>query len=166
MIVRPAAPDDAAACARIYAPYVTDSPATFETTPPSTEQMAERIAAAHLWLVAEVDGAVRGYAYGGQFRPRPAYRFTAEVSAYVEQGHGGTGIGQALYGELLPALRTRRFRSAVAGMTQPNEASAALHRSFGFEPVGTYREVGWKLGAWRDVAWVQLMLSDDEAPPA
>jgi len=165
MTVRPATPDDATACARIYAPYVTDSPATFETTPPTGAQMAERIAAAHLWLVAEVDGEVRGYAYGGQFRPRPAYRFTAEVSAYVEQGHGGAGIGRALYDELLPALRARGFRSAVAGMTQPNEASAALHRSFGFEPVGTYREVGWKLGAWRDVAWVQLMLSDDAAPP-
>ncbi|MDM7832432.1 GNAT family N-acetyltransferase [Cellulomonas edaphi] len=165
LTVREASGEDAAACARIYAPFVLGTAVTFETEAPPADELARRIDAAHVWLVAEIDGEVRGYAYAGTFRARPAYRWTCEVSAYVEQGHGGGGIGRALYADLLPRLAARGYRTAVAGMTVPNEASAALHRTFGFEPVGTYREVGWKLGAWRDVHWVQLMLSDADGPP-
>ena len=77
---------DAAACAAIYAPYVTDTAISFETDPPSEEEMAARIIAAasgHAWLVLEAEGRVVGYAYGAPFRSRAAYRFACEVSAYV-----------------------------------------------------------------------------------
>ena len=153
---------DAAACAAIYAPYVTDTAISFETEPPSPGQMAERIEAAsrtHAWLVLEDDGRVVGYAYGTPFRPRAAYRFSCEVSVYVEMGRRRTGAGRALYEVLLPRLAERGYHLALAGMTMPNDASGGLHQAMGFEPVGTYRQVGFKHGAWHDVAWAQRILS-------
>ena len=164
--VRAASERDAAACAAIYAPYVTDTPITFETDPPSPAQMANRIAAAsrdHAWLVLEDGGRVVGYAYGGSFHSRPAYRWACEVSVYIELGRRRTGGGRALYEELFARLARRGFRVAVAGMTLPNDASVALHETMGFEPVGTYRRIGFKLGAWHDVAWMQRILGDPDA---
>jgi L-amino acid N-acyltransferase YncA len=167
--VRDASERDAGACAAIYAPYVTGTAITFETEPPSPAEMAGRIAAAvrsHAWVVLEDDGRVAGYAYGVPYKPRPAYRWSCEVSVYVEPGRRRTGSGRALYAALFECLAGRGFRTAVAGMTLPNEASAGLHRAMGFEPVGTYRRIGWKHGAWHDVAWVQRPLGDGQDPPA
>ncbi|MFD9890494.1 GNAT family N-acetyltransferase [Amycolatopsis sp. NPDC059027] len=166
--IRDAAEPDAEACAAIYAPYVTDTAITFESDPPSPPEMARRIAAAnerHAWLVLEDDGDVIGYAYGGPFKERAAYRWSCEVSVYLERGRRRTGGGRALYTALFDRLAERGFRTAVAGMTLPNDASAGLHRAMGFEPVGTYRRIGWKHGAWRDVAWMQRTLLIDEDPP-
>jgi phosphinothricin acetyltransferase len=166
--VRTATPADAAACAAIYAPYVTDTAISFETVPPGTEEMANRIAAAlrsHAWVVLESEGTVLGYAYGGPFEPRAAYRWSCQVSVYVELGRRRTGAGRALYSALFARLAERGFRNAAAGMTLPNDASSGLHRAMGFEPVGTYRRIGWKHGAWHDVAWVQRALAAGEGPP-
>jgi L-amino acid N-acyltransferase YncA len=169
--VRAAGSSDAAACAAIYAPYVTDTAITFETEPPDEQEMATRIAAAqrtHAWLVAEQAGAVVGYAYGGPYRQRAAYRWSCEVSVYVEPGRRQAGVGRALYEALFARLAERGLRTAVAGMALPNEASVHLHRATGFEPIGTYRRIGWKHGAWHDVAWMQraLVPPDGEDPPA
>jgi L-amino acid N-acyltransferase YncA len=165
--VRAASHSDAGACAAIYAPYVTDTAVTFETVAPSPPEMSRRIAAAsrdHAWLVLEQDGRIVGYAYGGPFHSRPAYRWACEVSVYLELGRRRTGAGRALYDELLTRLADRGFRVAVAGMTLPNDASVGLHEAMGFEPVGTYRGIGFKLGAWHDVAWTQRILgADDES---
>jgi L-amino acid N-acyltransferase YncA len=169
-VVRAASAADAEACAAIYAPYVTGTAITFETEPPSRAAMAARIAAAsdtHTWLVLQDGERIAGYAYGGRFHARPAYRWACEVSVYVELGRRRTGAGRTLYEALLERLRRRGYRIAVAGMTLPNAASEGLHRALGFEPVGTYRRIGYKLGRWHDVAWMQLRLLDgDEAPPA
>jgi phosphinothricin acetyltransferase len=167
--VRDATLDDAQACAAVYAPYVLGSVATFETRPPSLEEMAARIASAqqqHAWLVLEQNGLVVGYAYGGPFKARPAYRWICEVSVYLAEDRRGSGGGRLLYEALLARLAGRGYRTAAAGMTQPNEASAALHRALGFEPVGTFRGVGWKLGGWHDVSWVQRALATGDDPPA
>jgi L-amino acid N-acyltransferase YncA len=169
MNVRPATEQDAAACAAIYAPYVTDTAISFETRPPSAEEMAERIATAsrtHAWLVLEHQGRVVGYAYGGRFAPRAAYRWACEVSVYLEPGRRRTGGGRMLYEALLSRLAERGYRMAIAGMTLPNEASEGLHRALGFEPVGTYRRIGFKDGAWHDVAWTQRELIPGDDPPA
>lgn len=169
MRVRAADPDrDAHACAAIYAPYVTGSVATFEIDPPSAPDMARRMAASHLWLVAEAqDGAVAGYAYASTHRERAAYRWAADVAVYIEGAHTGQGVGRALYAALIPQLRERGLWTLCAGVALPNEASEALHRGAGFTPVGTYRRIGWKAGAWRDVRWWQLDLRPgDAAPPA
>lgn len=168
MRVREASARDAAACAAVYAPYVTDTAITFETDPPATAAMAARIDAAndtHTWLVLEVDGQVVGYAYGCPHKDRPAYRWTCEVSVYLEQDRRRTGGGRLLYETLFARLADRGYRLALAGVTLPNEASAGLHRALGFEPVGTYRRVGWKLGAWHDVSWLQRELATDGEPP-
>ena len=121
--------------------------------------MARRIGSSIAWLVLEDAGRVIGYAYAATFHPRAAYRWACEVSVYLELGRRRTGGGRALYGALLPHLTARGYRTAIAGMTLPNEASAGLHAALGFEPVGTYRRVGYKFGAWHDVAWTQLMLA-------
>ncbi|MGZ4572782.1 MAG: N-acetyltransferase family protein [Blastococcus sp.] len=168
-VVRDATAQDAAACAAIYAPYVVGTAITFEYEPPTPDVMAGRIAAArrtHAWLVLEDDGRVVGYAYGGPHKERAAYRWACEVSVYLETGRRRGGGGRALYEALLARLAGRGFRVALAGMTLPNEASVGLHRALGFEPVGTYRRIGWKHGAWHDIAWAQRSLGPDDGPPA
>jgi L-amino acid N-acyltransferase YncA len=165
--IRSASVDDAAACAAIYAPYVTGTAISFETEPPGAAEMAERIAAAldtHAWVVLEDDGKVRGYAYGGPYKARAAYRWSCEVSVYVDHRRQGAGAGRQLYTALFERLVERGFRMAVAGMTLPNDASAGLHRSLGFEPVGTYRDIGFKFGAWHDVLWSQRPLRSADDP--
>jgi L-amino acid N-acyltransferase YncA len=167
--VRDASERDAEDCAAIYAPYVTDTVITFELDPPGPAQMAERIAAAlrtHAWVVLEDGGRIVGYAYGARFHPRPAYRWACEVSVYLERGRRRTGGGRALYEALFARLAERGFRTVVAGMALPNEASVGLHRAMGFEPVGTYRRIGWKHGAWHDVAWTQRTIARGDEPPA
>jgi L-amino acid N-acyltransferase YncA len=167
--VRDASELDAEACAAIYAHYVTDTAITFETNPPPPAEMATRIATAvraHAWVVLEDDGRVVGYAYGGPYKARAAYRWSCEVSVYLEPGRRRTGAGRALYDALLARLADRGFRTAVAGMTLPNEASVGLHRAMGFEPVGTYRRIGWKHGTWHDVAWAQRAIAAGQDPPA
>lgn len=168
--VRDATVDDAQACASIYRPYVSDTAISFETEPPTTEEMATRIEdalGAHAWLVLTEDGQVVGYAYGGRWKARPAYRWTCEVSVYLKLGRRRSGGGRALYEALLARLTERGYRVAVAGMTLPNEASQGLHRVMGFEDVGINRRIGWKAGAWHDVAWTQRFLGarTDERPP-
>lgn len=166
--VREASALDAEACVAIYAPYVTDTAITFEIDVPSAAEMADRIARAqstHAWMVLEDEGRVIGYAYAGPMKPRAAYRWSCEVSVYLEQGRRRTGAGRALYEALLERLTERGFRTAIAGMTLPNDASVGLHKAMGFEPIGTYRRIGWKLGSWHDVAWVQRPLAVLPDPP-
>lgn len=166
--VRNASERDAGACAAIYAPYVTDTAITFETLPPSAAEMAERIAAAsrtHAWVALEERDRVVGYAYGTPFHPRAAYRWACEVSVYLELGRRRTGGGRALYDALLRRLTDRGFRIAIAGMTLPNDASVGMHQAMGFQHIGTYRRIGFKHGAWHDVAWTQLILASGGDPP-
>jgi phosphinothricin acetyltransferase len=166
--VRDASPLDGEACAAIYAPYVTGTAITFEIEPPTAIEMAQRIAdaqATHAWMVLEDEGRVVGYAYAGPMKPRAAYRWSCEVSVYLEQGRRRSGGGRALYEALFDRLIERGFRTAVAGMTLPNDASVGLHKALGFEPIGTYRRIGWKLDSWHDVAWVQRPLAVLPDPP-
>ncbi len=161
LLIRDARTADAEACAVIYAPWVRDTCVSFEEHPPDAAEMRRRIEraqAAHAWLVAEEAGRVVGYAYGGPFKERSAYRFSCEVSVYLGVDERGRGLGRQLYAALLDRMTALGMRMACGGVTLPNDASEALHRSLGFEPVGVYRRIGWKHGAWRDVAWFQLPL--------
>ena len=163
--VRLATTADAEGCRAVYAPYVTGTAVSFEERVPSVEQVRGRIEAAlrtHAWVVLEDSpGRVLGYAYAGPYKERPAYRWACEVSVYVERGRARTGAGRALYEDLFDRLAARGFLMAVAGMTLPNPASQGLHRALGFEDVGTWRRIGWKLGAWHDVHWMQRPLSGE-----
>ncbi len=160
-LIRDARADDAAACAAIYAPFVRDSWVSFELDPPTADEMAERIAAhgaAFAWLIAELDGELAGFAYGSPHRSRAAYDTSCDVAAYIDPRFARRGVGRALYAELLPRLRDRGMHAAFAGIALPNAGSIGLHQATGFEPVGVYREVGWKLGGWRDVSkWQRLL---------
>lgn len=163
MQIRIAKPEDAPAIADIYAPFVTDSIVSFETDPPAAGEMAQRIEKTlrtHPWLVAVIDGQILGYAYAGTFRTRAAYRWSCEVSAYVGDGARRTGVGRALYARLLQVLREQNFATALAGITLPNAPSEAFHQSLGFAPVGIFRGVGHKFGAWHDVGWYGMALGD------
>ena len=128
--------------------------------------MARRIAAAHDWLVLEDGGRVVGYAYAATFHPRAAYRWSCEASVYLERGSRAPRRRPRPLRRPAAALAERGFHSAFAGMTLPNDGSVGLHRALGFEPVGTYRRIGFKHGAWHDVAWTQLMLAAGDDPPA
>jgi phosphinothricin acetyltransferase len=167
--IRAAVPADAAQIAEIYAPIVSSTFISFEESPPSAEEMRARIesgSATHPWLVACDESTIAGYAYASQHRTRAAYRWSVDVSAYVRETYRGRGVGRQLYGVLFPLLGALGFHRAFAGIALPNDASIALHRSCGFEPVGIYREVGFKLGAWRDTSWWQLALGTSDAPPS
>jgi L-amino acid N-acyltransferase YncA len=155
---------DAAACAAIYAPYVTDSVISFEALPPTPEEMTRRMDAALLWLVATDGGdagAVTGYAYATRHRERAAYRWAADVSVYVHRDRHRAGTGRALYAHLLDRLRAAGYRQALGGITLPNPGSEGLHAAFGFLPVARYPRIGFKFGAWHDVGWYQLALQPD-----
>ena len=168
MIIRSADPQrDASACADIYAPYVVGSVASFEATAPPAAEIARRMRAAHCWLLAERDGEIAGYAYGSTHNERAAYRWAADVAIYIDAAHHRAGIGRALYASLFERLRELGLWTLCAGVTLPNDASRGLHVAMGFVPVGTYRRIGWKDGAWRDVEWLQLDLRPGElGPPA
>jgi phosphinothricin acetyltransferase len=154
--------------AAIYAPIVRDTTISFEVEPPTPQEMARRIAttlATHPWLVAEQEGRVIGYAYAGRHRDRAAYRWSVDVSAYIDERARRSGAGRALYEKLIAILKRQGFHAAFAGIALPNEPSVGLHEAAGFRPVGIYKEVGFKQGQWRDVGWWRLTLSDDGAAP-
>jgi phosphinothricin acetyltransferase len=164
--IRDARREDAAALVEIYRPYVERSAVSFELQSPSVAEFEDRIIKAlggWAWLVAESDHGPVGYAYATSHRAREAYRWSVETSAYVYADHHGQGLGKRLYGELLPRLARKGYCTAYAGVTLPNDASVALHRSVGFTPVGVFRRAGWKFGRWHDVSWWQLPLRDE--PP-
>jgi L-amino acid N-acyltransferase YncA len=167
--IRTATAADAAAIAAIYAPVVHHTPISFETAPPSAEVMGTRIAATLAtlpWLVCTRDGHVWGYAYASQHRQRHAYQWSVDVSAYVDAQVQRSGIGRRLYTALFEILRLQGYYNAFAGITLPNEASVGLHTAMGFEAVGVFRDVGYKLGAWHDVGWWHLRLRPHAGPPA
>ena len=113
-------------------------------------------------------GCVVGYAYAGEHRSRAGYRWSVDISVYVDPAAQRRGIGRALYADLLPILRRQGFVNAYAGIGLPNPASVRLHESIGMTRVGVYERVGWKLGRWVDVAWYHLRLAEpspDAAPP-
>jgi len=158
---------DAAALLEIYRPFIESSSASFELVVPSVAEFAERIRRAqraHEWLVAEAGGELLGYAYAGAHREREAYRYSVETSVYLSPRGRGRGIGRVLYERLFAMLADRGYCNAVAGITLPNQASVRFHEQMGFTPVGVYHGVGFKFGAWRDVAWYERRLRDG-APP-
>ena len=170
-MIRFARIEDAQAMLDIYAPVVRDTIISFETEPPTLEEMRERVKktlATHPWLVYEHNARIAGYAYASRHRDRRAYQWSTDVSCYVHPQFRGQGIGARLYRALLAILGRQGFQCAYAGIALPNDASVALHESVGFKRIATYHEVGYKLGAWRDTGWWECRLGDappDPAPP-
>lgn len=160
-MIRPAITSDAADIVAIYNYYVATTTVSFEESPISAEEMAQRIidVGARLpWYVFEEDGRVVAYAYATPWRVRAAYRFSVESSVYVSPGHPRRGIGSRLYRTLIDDLRGRGIRVVIGGIAQPNIASVALHEAFGFEKVAHFKQVGRKFEQWVDVDYWELLL--------
>jgi phosphinothricin acetyltransferase len=163
ILVRDAEEADMGAIQAIYTHHVLHGLASFEETPPNVEEMlARRQAVLGLglpYLAAELDGRIVGYSYASSYRPRPAYRHTIEDSVYVAQGQAGRGIGGALLSGLIDRCEAGPWRQMLAVIGDSgNAGSIGLHRRFGFEPVGTLRSAGFKLGRWVDTVLMQRSL--------
>jgi phosphinothricin acetyltransferase len=166
--IRLATPDDAEAIVAIYAPYCEGSAVSFEQSAPTPEEMARRIVTVitqRPWIVLEDNGGVVGYAYAAPHHERWAYRWSVNTAIYISPSHQRRGAGRALYRTLFDLLRQLGYCNAVAGITLPNPASVRLHEAMGFTLVGVYRDIGHKLGAWRDVAWYQAPIQPLPAEP-
>jgi phosphinothricin acetyltransferase len=170
-LIRHADPErDAAPCAAIYAPFVANTAISLEEQSPTAAEFAQRIetiSARFPWLIAEEDGSVVGYAYASTHNKRAAYRWAVDVAVYVAEGRQRRGVGRALYDALFSLLVRQGIHVACAGIGLPNAASVALHEACGFQPVGVYRRIGWKIGRWHDVGWWELELQPvGPEPPA
>jgi phosphinothricin acetyltransferase len=166
--VRLAVPSDGARLAEIYRPAVLESRISFEERAPDGAEMSRRVAQVMErtpWLVAEDGGLLLGYAYAGRHRERPAYAWSVETSIYVDATLHRGGVGRRLYATLFELLTLQGIQSAYAGVIQPNPASANFHRAVGFTEVGTFRDVGFKSGAWCDTLWLQRALGNHPVPP-
>jgi L-amino acid N-acyltransferase YncA len=167
--IRLANEQDAASIRRIYAPYVLETAISFETAPPSEDQMRQRLAAVLQtlpWLLCENEGDVLGFAYASRHRERHAYRWAVDVAVYVDSSYHRSGIGRGLYCSLLPMLSALGYYQAYAGIALPNESSVGLHEAMGFKRLAVYPSVGFKLGRWHDVGWWLLTLQEPVREPA
>jgi phosphinothricin acetyltransferase len=161
MTIRAARDDDFAALTEITNYYIATTAIHFALEPLAQADL-HALWVSHRdrfpWIVADEGGSAIGYAKAGTWRDRAAYQWTAEVGLYVAEPARGRGLGRALYAALFDELARRGFRSAIAAMTVPNDASAALHRAFGFVSVGVVRDAGYKLGRWHDIEFFQKLL--------
>lgn len=145
----------------IYNYYVENTYISFEMEPVSSQEMKQRMleyTSEYPWLVYEQKGEVIGFAYASKWRPRPAYRFTLEVTIYLDKGFLGHGIGTTLYQELFSRLKALGTHSIIATIALPNAKSQALHEGLGFRQVAHFKDMGYKLDQWIDVGYWQKML--------
>lgn len=167
VVLRVARSADAAAIANIFAHYVEQTTISFHDTPPTVASWADQIeqhGGRYPWIVAVDASEVVGFAYATEHLPRAAYRWSVNTTIYLRDGLQRRGVGRTLYQGLLASLRGLGFANAYAGITLPNAPSEGLHRAVGFTLVGIYDAVGFKHGAWRDVAWYRNRLTSLEAP--
>jgi len=170
-MIRTARDSDAESILKIYAPYIENTSYTFETETPTIDSFGERITS-YLqnwpWLVCEIEGVIAGYAYGSRHRERTAYQWSVECSVYVHDDFFRKGVAKALYLALIGILKLQGFRNLYAVINLPNDRSVNFHERMGFEYFATYKNVGYKLGKWKNVGWWQLQLNnytDEPAPP-
>lgn len=166
-VIRDASDEDMGAIRDIYTHHVLYGLATFEEVPPSVDELRSRRAAVLgtglPYLVAELNGEIVGYSYATAYRPRPAYRFSIEDSVYVADGLGGRGVGSALLQELIVRCEKGPWRQMLAVVgNSGNAGSLALHRRMGFQPIGTFKSAGFKLGRWVDTVLMQRALGEGD----
>lgn len=157
---------DSADILTIYAPFITEGYATFETEVPSLAAFEARIlqiSETYPWVVWEEAGKVVGYAYASKFHDRAGYTWTANTSVYVHPDFRERGIARKLYEKLFELMKAQGFYNACAGIALPNDASEKLHLSLGFKRVALYEKAGFKLDRWVTVAWHQMALREFDA---
>ncbi len=168
--IRPSRDPDLPAITAIYAHHVLHGTGTFETTPPTDAEMAARrgevLARGLPYLVAEEGGRVLGFAYCQWFKPRPAYRFSAEDSIYVHPDAQGRGLGRALLAELAAQAQAAGIRRLLAVIgDSANTASIGVHQALGFTPAGSFKSCGWKFGRWLDIVLMEKPLGEGDSTP-
>jgi phosphinothricin acetyltransferase len=167
--IRLATPADAADMLKVYAPYVLTTANTFEYEVPGEEEFRRRIEAVipgFPWLVCEYDGEIIGYAYAHKHRDRTAYQWSPESTIYIAEAHHGKGLARILYTALFDILRLQGFFNVYAGVLSTNENSCAFHKAMGFEEIGLFRNIGYKLGQWHSNLWLQYFLQEHVDEPA
>jgi phosphinothricin acetyltransferase len=167
--IRLVTPSDVASIHAIYAPFCEDSAVSFELQAPTLVEMQQRVARISQqfpWLVCEYEQEIAGFAYASPHRERSAYCWSVDVSIYVHAKHQRKGVGRSLYTSLFKTLALQGYYKAHAGITLPNPSSVGLHEALGFQLIGVYHGVGYKLGCWRDVGWWQLALQPEQPDPA
>lgn len=160
--------DDAKAVLEIYKPYVLNTFISFEYEVPSLVEYSKRIktyTSEFPWLVCLQDNKVIGYAYAGKHRSRTAYQWSPESTVYLSPELHGKGIARILYETLFSILRLQGYYNVFAGVGIPNEKSIGLHKALGFEEIGIFKKVGYKLGSWHDTHWFQLELMKPASDP-
>lgn len=166
--IRLATPADGEALLDIYKWYIENTAITFETEVPLVEDFEKRIEntlSSFPWLVCEVDGVAAGYAYASKHRERAAYQWSADLSIYVDENYHRRYIAKALYKALEDILKLQGYYTVFAGVTTPNPKSEAFHTAYGFETIGVFENVGYKLGLWRSVKWFKYTLTDYAKEP-
>jgi phosphinothricin acetyltransferase len=166
--IRVATKDDAAGMLNIYAPFILNSGITQETEVPTVEDFQQRIILnleERPWLVCEINNQVAGYAYAGKHRDRKGYQWCTEPSVYISEKHFGLGIANGLYTALFNILKLQGYVNAYAVITLPNDRSIAFHKKFGFDYLTTYKKIGYKLGQWHDVGWMQYEVNPHKEDP-
>ncbi|TBW48973.1 N-acetyltransferase family protein [Marinobacter halodurans] len=158
-MIRNATIEDAARIAEIYNHYIEQTVITFEEEPVAADTMAGRIRGCQEhglpWLVLEAAGQVTGFAYAVEWRARPAYRYSVEVTVYLDRAQIRRGQGTRLYEALFADLRERGIHTVIGLIALPNDASVALHERMGMDKVAHLSEVGFKFGRWLDVGYWQ-----------
>lgn len=162
-VIRPSQTQDLSDICTIYAHHVATGTGTFELTSPTLNEMASRredVLAKDLPYLVAVDGEqVLGFAYCNWFKPRPAYRYSAEDSIYMAPHASGHGLGRALLAELAIKAQQVGVRKLIAVIGDSNNvASIGVHRSVGFTPVGILKSCGWKFDRWLDVVLMEMAL--------
>lgn len=151
----------------IYAPYILNTPITFEDKVPDLAEFTQRmksVLSVYPYIVAESPQGIVGYAYVSPHRSRSAYRWNVETSIYIAQGYQGQGLGTQMYKTLFRILSLAQIENAYACITYPNPQSIAFHKAMGFEEVGHFPKTGFKAGAWHDVVWLELKIGEGSAP--
>jgi L-amino acid N-acyltransferase YncA len=169
-LIRPSTEADLPAITAIYGHHVLHGTGTFETTPPTEGEMAGRradvLGKGLPWLVAEQDGQVLGYAYCQWFKPRPAYRFSAEDSIYLHRDACGKGVGKELLAAVVAQAESVDVRKLIAVIgDSANTSSIGVHRSLGFTHVGTIANCGWKFDRWLDIVLMEKVLGTGSSTP-
>lgn len=168
VLIRPVTLADAAAVLGVYSPYVLGASSTFEYDVPTLEEFTariEKISAKYPYLVCEIDGQIVGYAYGSTHRERAGYRWCAEATVYLNEAYHRRGIARALYTALFTLMKEQGYYSIFVSILSTNDSSVAFHRSMGFEDIGTFRNIGYKLGEWHSNIWMQLFLNEHNVAP-
>ena len=167
-MIRLATANDAEALLHIYTPFIINSGITQETDVPSITEFKSRIEQTLIerpWLVAEINGAVAGYAYAGTHRKRKGYQWCIEPSVYLHKDYYGKNIATALYSALIDILKLQGYVNAYAVITLPNTKSVAFHEKFGFRYLTTYKKIGYKSDQWHDVGWWEYQINEHDARP-